>query len=273
MVNQKNLLLGMPMSQLQRDLVLQRRKDDQALAAACGPAGQSIDRSAFFIGLIVEAVNLGIKALDKTLSASEDKYLASLSATSSASSTAPSFPVDARTGRACVIVDRVSDAGDDRATYVLGLRSVGANAFTVELIGARLTDRSLVGRRNLPDKVNADIAFTFTTVETSTAAGRSEQRVLPLYSAAIKNLDPKLIAPEMAADPARPMSTAADAHVSPVLPLPVSTAPTTISVVVVESNGGLAKAKERVALARKVRSKVIELTGGAIKDQIENLAQ
>jgi hypothetical protein len=153
------------------------------------------------------------------------------------------------------------------------MRPVGTSAFTVEVIGARMTDRRLIGRRNLPDKVNADIALTLTTIEPATDGGRFEQRVFPIYSAGIKNLDPKLIAPEMAADPARPLSAPENSRISPVLPLPRLITPTTMSVVVVESNSGLAKAKERVALARKVRAKLIEITGGAIKEQLEKLGQ
>lgn len=252
------------------DNVLKRRQEDRKLEGLCG---QNVDRSALIVGLIVEAVSLGIKAIDKALSAKEDRYLESLSSSSSASNTAPSFPLDARGGTQCLIVDRVSDAGDDRATYVLGLTPIGTNAFTVELLGARLTDRTLIGRRNLPDKVNADIALTFLTVEPETDAGRPEQRTLPVYSAVIRNLDPKLIAPAMANDAERMMQGPGLPQRSPVLPLPRLATPTTISVVVIESNAGLNKAKERVELARKVRGKLIELTGGAISEQIGKLAQ
>lgn len=250
--------------------VLARRKSDKALIAACEPAATA-DKSGFIIGLIIEGIGLGLKALDKALTAREEKYLESLSSTTTASATNGNFPVDARSGKQCLIVDRISDAGDDRATYVLDFIPVGDSAFTVEIVGARLTDRALIGQRGLPDSVNADIALSMTIVEPDTPAGRPEQHVFPVYAATVKNLDPRQIAPEMAKDPERLFSVSAKRHRSAVLPMPKAGTPTTLSVVVVESNGGLSKAKERIALARKVRAKLIELTGGIVKEQLDKL--
>lgn len=250
--------------------VVERRKVDQALVTACGTR-PAWDRSALVGAVLIKGIGWLLDALNKAAAEREERYIASLSATTSAAASYAQFPVSSRTGRQCVLIDRVSAAGEDRATYVLGLTPVGTTAYTIEVVGARLSDTALINRKGLPDKVTADLSMTINTVQKD-GAGRLQQVVAGSYSASISDLNPKLVQ-GAGNDPARVMSGALSPHRSPVLALPGADTPTTISIAVVESNAGLAKAKQRVALIQKLRTEAITLIGGALEDQIKKATQ
>ncbi len=245
-------------SGLPADLVRQRTSDP--LFAPCGadPAARA------FPAILVPLVMAGFKALlgltDKAIKAREDRRIAALSHSFAGHSTYADFPLRPRAERsACLVVDRVTVDGTAvtaRSTYVIGLRPFGANALGVELLAARVADTALL-RGGKVRTLNADLAVTIATVE-QPRDGLAVQRTLGTFTTTLKGIDPALPGARPAGD--QPIL---------LLPLPLPGAPTSLTVAVTESNAGLAAVKERVALQRKLRAKLLEFAGDVVEDKLD----
>lgn len=238
---------------------LLKRGSDFSLFAECAPRAE---RSAIVLGLLVSGFKFLLKEANKAITAKEKKYIASLSHTAAASLTAANFPVEAgASSPKCLVLDRVAFADKKPlggSTYVYKLQPVGGRAFTIELVAVKVTHSTLLGRKGLPDILNADLALSFTTVQPG-EAGRLEQIALPSYALSVEGIDHTRPA-------VRPSS---EQKLSPVLPLPPKGSPTTIVATVTESNAALQKEEQRIALQQAVRGKILEYAGSLLDEAVK----
>lgn len=242
-------------SKLPAQLIKSRQSDP--LLASCG--GDAIGKA--FPATLVPLAIMGFKALfgvaDKAIVARENKRIAAMSHSFAGSAAFDDFPFRQAT-QACLVIDRVSIEGDTltpRSTYVIGLHRFGSNALSVELLGARIADSGLL-RTGKAKTLNADIAVTMATIE-QPRDGIATQRTLGTFTTTVR-----------AIDPVKPGARPEQDQPPLLLPLPLPGAPTNVTIAVTESNADLAATKERLALQRKVRGKLIEFAGDLVEKKL-----
>ncbi len=238
------------------DQLVQLRRDDPLLdPCTTTPAVRAFP--VVLVPLIAEGFKALLGVVDKAMTAREDKRIAELSHSFAGNSAFADFPFR-QPSQSCLVVDRVAIDGaslTSLSTYVIGFRRFGTSAISVELVGTRVSDTTLV--RGMKDMtLNADIAVTMSVIEQPRDA-LAVQRTLGTFSSTIRNIDPS-----------KPGAAPKHAQAPLLLPLPLPGAATSLTVAVTESNAGLAAVKDRIALQRKLRTKLLEFAGDTVEKKL-----
>lgn len=229
--------------------------------------------------LIMAIFNLATGEIERRLEEREKENLEKRSHTFTAKTLSDQFPLATMDDPVSCIVVSDRDNGGVSAEYALRLKRIDTSvkgvtptAFVIEPVGGWVGNSGVLDPLESPPRINADLAVAITTI-TKNDGVLPDSTTFPPYGVSFKDLKVGKNCPDENGVPNTNecvyLAPKGDPRSSVVLTLPQDrNSPTSIVVSVTESDVGLQKEQERIALLQKTRQALLGALGEILKGQL-----